>query len=135
MFVLSYVLPPEGGAAYGKAEVCEVVTEQQQAADVAGNLLILRDVPTLAARRFCNDNLAHADTGTDVKHAATGITFRIDPENRAPNACPCCGRLVKWGDHAFAGSDDAYCDGCYTWDRNVPGCLPENTAHTADEES
>ena len=130
MFVMSYVLPPANGATFGKAEVCEMVSEKQQAADVAGNLLILRDVPTLAARRFCNDNLAHADTGTDVKHAATGITFRIDHVDRAPNACPCCGRLVKWPDNPFAGSDDAYCDGCYTWDRNTPQCLPENSCHT-----
>lgn len=135
MFVLSYVLPPVDGAAFGKAEVCAMVSEKQQAADVAGNLLILRGVYTLAARRFCNNNLMDADTGTDVKHNATGITFRIDPVDRSPNACPCCGRLVKWTDHTYAGSHDAYCLGCFTWDRNVPGCLPENSAHSVNEES
>jgi hypothetical protein len=76
--------------------------------------------------------VARKDTGTEWCHAVTGIIFRVDHADRAPNACPCCGRLVLPGDHALAGSDDAYCTGCYTWERGSDPCLPENTAHGPD---
>jgi hypothetical protein len=130
-YVLSIVRPAVAPAAFGKSEVMEPVILIQFAADMAGDFLIRNGEPTIAARTFAN-SLAHSATGTQVQHKPTGLTFRIDPEDRTPNVCPCCGRLVKWGDHAFAGSDDAYCLGCYTWDRNADPCLPENTAHTEE---
>jgi hypothetical protein len=130
-FVLSIVRSPEEGAGFGKSLVYEAVNSEQAAADKGADLLILKGVRTLEARSFATA-LAHELLGTERVHAGTGLIFRIDPEDQAPNVCPCCGRLVKWGDHAFAGSDDAYCLGCYTWDRNAGPCLPENTAHTEE---
>lgn len=132
-FILSAINRPVGDARHGKSTVFEAVTEKQHAADVAGNYLILHGVSTLAARRFCNALVATLDTGTEITHAGTGITFRIDTEEQAPNVCPCCGRLVVWGDHAYAGSEDAYCLGCFTWSRSVEPCQPGNSAHTTKE--
>lgn len=133
MFVLSYVLPPVSGAAFGKSTVQEFA-HPARAAAATRDLLISKGVDEREATRF-SLTLARKGTGTGWVNTETGITFRIDPEDRAPNVCPCCGRLVKWGDHALAGSDDAYCLGCYTWDRNSNPCLPENTAHATDEEN
>lgn len=136
MFVLSYVLPPADGAAFGKATVFDPLPERKNLHTLAYRALT-RSNPHMdlgMASRYA-EQIMRKDTGTECVEASTGITFRIDHEDRAPNACPCCGRLVKWGDHVFAGSDDAYCLGCYTWDRNTPQCLPENSAHSANEES
>jgi hypothetical protein len=129
MFVLSYVRPATDGAKYGKATVEEPVTRLQYALDKAGDVLIKAEVRTMAARLFGNA-LSTVPTGTEMTHDDTGIVFRIDPAEQPPNVCPCCGRLVKPGDHAFAGTEDAYCDGCYTWgDNAVIPCSPHHTAH------
>jgi hypothetical protein len=129
MFVLSYVRPATDGAKYGKATVEEPVTHLQYALDKAGDVLIEAEVRTMAARLFGNA-MCTTPTGTEVTHEDTGIVFRIDPTGEAPNACGCCGRLVRPGDHAFAGTEDAFCDGCYTWGEagKIP-CSPHHTAH------
>lgn len=128
MFVLSYILPPEGGAKYGKATVQDF-QHPAHAAAAARDVLIARGVERSEAARF-SLTLARKNTGTDWVHTGTGLTFRIDPDDRQPNACPCCGRLVKFDDHAFAGSDDAYCLGCYTWgDDSKISCDPNHSAH------
>lgn len=134
MFVLSYVLPPTEGAAFGKAKVFAGIATKRQAIDRIVNMLESSGVHQDRAQRF-GFEMERLDTGSFLALESDGRTFCIDHEDRAPNACPCCGRLVKWGDHAFAGSPDAYCLGCFTWDRNVPGCLPENSAHSVNEES
>jgi len=135
MFVLSYVLPPTGGAKYGKA----VVNEPQPEAEVFDQVstIMTEHFSTMPAINLPGSLaylIANTPTSTDIYDPVTGFTFRLDPEDRAPNVCPCCGRLVKFGDHAYAGSDDAYCLGCYTWDRNSDPCLPENTTHTTTED-
>lgn len=129
LFVLSYVKLPRDGARYGKATVNEPepLTEvfdqvQKVHTEFFGKMPATRVTGSVAYR------LAHS-TGTDVHDPATGITFRLDHADRAPNVCPCCGRLVKFGDHAFAGTDDAYCDGCYLWGEKKIECHPDNTAH------
>jgi hypothetical protein len=106
-YVLSVVRPPEGGAAFGTATVLDPV----------------HDFGAFATA------LTHELTGTERVHTGTGLTFRIDHADRAPNACGCCGRLVLPSDHALAGSDDAHCLGCYTWSSNNIGCDPHHTAH------
>lgn len=129
MYVLSYVMPPIDGARHGKATVSEVVTQRQFAADIAGDKLISMGESTMVARRFAL-SLAERDTGTEWVHPRTGIIFRIDTTDAPPNACECCGRLVKPGGHAFAGTEDAHCDGCYTWgDDSKISCSPHHTAH------
>lgn len=70
--------------------------------------------------------------GAELVYADSGHVFRIDPFEFPPNVCPCCSGLVRPTDHASAGQDVAYCLGCFTWDRNVPACLPENSAHTEE---
>lgn len=135
MFVLSYVLPPAEGAAFGKATVLSPVRYTAHAAVAMSLVLQQRGQFTHTQAKRLALSLGRAETGTEWTEPQTGITFRIDPEDRTPNACPCCGRLVKWGDHAFAGSDDAYCLGCFTWDRNTPQCLPENSAHSVNKEN
>lgn len=62
-------------------------------------------------------------------HQPSGYMFRTDPASNPPNVCPCCHGLVRPGDHQAAGLEDAYCLGCFTWQRDVPKCLPENSAH------
>jgi hypothetical protein len=131
MFVLSYTLPPVNGAAFGKATVLEPDSKAEVFDQVSafmtehfGSMGPVNVVGSLAHK------LATAPTGTIIHDPSTGADFRIDPEERAPHACPCCDRLVEIDEGgAFAGHPDAYCGGCYTWDRNVPGCLPENTCH------
>lgn len=132
MFVLSYVVPPVGGAAFGKSTVLEPVHTMDAVHRRIMYILINdQDIYVRQAADFAT-TVTHELTGTERVHTGTGTTFRIDPEDRAPNACPCCGRLVLPGDHAFAGSEDAYCLGCYTWD-DTPACLPENSCHTWGE--
>jgi hypothetical protein len=128
MFVLSYVLPPEGGAKYGKATVQDFQHPANAAAAVR-DVLIEHGVKRAEAVKF-GLMLAQEGYSTNWEYTGTGLVFRIDPEDRAPNACPCCGRLVQFGDHAFAGSDDAYCLGCYTWGDDAKiGCDPNHSAH------
>lgn len=132
MFVLSYVLPPEEGAAFGKATVFEPVPYLARAAKTQTvQVLTQAGVPRDEARKF-GLSLTLTPTGEHLTHKGTGLVFRIDPADNPPNVCPCCGRLVKPGDHASAGDPDAYCLGCFTWQRNVPACLPENSAHTEE---
>jgi hypothetical protein len=71
-----------------------------------------------------------AAPGTEITHEPSGLVFRIDPQEFPPNVCPCCSALVRPGDHAMAGTEDAYCLGCFTWSRTAPQCLPANTAHS-----
>jgi hypothetical protein len=130
MYTLSYVLPPEGGAKYGKATVLEMEsladtfdTLRNVMADKTGTLPPINLPGSLAYL------LTSTDTGTDTYDPVTGYTFRLDHADRLSNACGCCGRLVKFGDHALAGSDDAYCTGCYTWGGKEISCDPANTAH------
>lgn len=130
-YVLSVIHPPVAPAAFGKATLTEAVSEVQHAGDVAGDILIRMDVPVMAARQFGND-LARLGTAVIKTHEPSGFGFRIDPADTPPNACPCCGRLVAPEDAMFAGEDDTLCDGCYTWARTTPQCLPANTAHTEE---
>lgn len=130
-YVLSVIHPPVAPAAFGQATITEEVISADHAADVAGDVLIRMEVPTMAARRFGTE-LAQLGTGTAKQHPGTGVSFRIDPADEAPHPCPCCGRLVLPTDHADAAMEDAYCTGCFTWERNVPQCLPANTAHTEE---
>lgn len=126
-YILSVTRPPEEGAAFGKATIFEPVAIPEQAG--------LRIVTILAPLKAGNaatfaEAVCHELTGTECVHTETGLTFRIDTEGQAPNACPCCGRLVNWQDHALAGSDDAYCDGCYVWgDSSRISCNPHHSAH------
>lgn len=128
MYVLSIVRPPENGAAFGKAWILPGTGAVWTTARAAGNVLhhghLVGEADTAA---FVTD-LENAPVGTPRTHTPTGLTFRIDPADNPPNVCPCCGRLVKPGDHAFAGQEDALCTGCYTWDDSTQ-CLSENTAH------
>jgi hypothetical protein len=132
-FVLAAVRPSEGEAKYGKALVPE-----QDPFTTAGSAIRLliwifsqeASVPvTLGEAREIGRGLIDAP-GREIRHSPTGLTFRIDPADKAPHACPCCGRLVLPEDHAYAAAEDAYCLGCFTWDRNTPACLPANSAHT-----
>lgn len=133
MYVLSIVRPPVAPAAFGQATVLDPVPYLARAAKTqAQRVLVDAGVPAEEASEF-GLTLSMRDLGTEWTHTGTGLTFRIDPEDRAPNACPCCGRLVNWQDHALAGSDDAYCLGCFTWERGMTPCLPENSAHTEEE--
>lgn len=128
-YVLSVIKPPENGAAFGKAEVHPPMQALQSAAVVVTlTLVTFANVEDREAEKF-GLSLLTKRTSADIRHDASGIIFRIDPEGRAPNACPCCGRLVTWGDHALAGSDDAYCLGCFTWKRGMVPCSPHESAH------
>jgi hypothetical protein len=130
-YVLSVIQPPVAPAAFGQATVSEPVIGEQHAADAAGDVLIDMGVRTLEARSF-SIALAHELTGTLRTHTGTAVSFRIDSASTPPNVCPCCGRLVAPEDAMFAGEDDTLCDGCYTWHRTTPQCLPANTAHTEE---
>lgn len=128
-YVLTVIHPPVAPAVYGKAEVSEARSLVQYAADLAGQMLIDGGVRTLPARFFAN-HLANEPFGMPYVHDDTGLAFRIDPADNAPHPCPCCSRAVFPGDHADAHMDDAYCTGCFTWNRGDVQCLPANTAHT-----
>jgi hypothetical protein len=131
MYVLVFTLPPVNGAAFGKAAVFDPCPERRNLHTLAYRALRKHNphMDMGTASRYA-EQITRKDTGTECVETSTGITFRIDTEDKAPNACPCCGRLVKWGDHAFAGSDDAYCDGCYTWGDDAKiSCDPNHTAH------
>ena len=133
MFVLSYVMPPVDGAGYGKATVSDPIAPRE----VAFNLVLaaLPGTEVGETRDFFQRKLWQKPWSQLITHEGSGIQFRLDDMQSAPNVCPCCGRLVLFGDHALAGSDDAYCLGCFTWERGMEPCLPENTAHSANEEN
>lgn len=125
MFVLSYIRPDR------TATVMNPVVHPVHAAIAAAH--ILKAAPYLTgmrddARQFAL-SLAREPLGTELTHTPSGVTFRIDDADTPPNVCPCCSALVRPGDHAEAGMEDAYCLGCFTWQRDVPQCLPANTAH------
>lgn len=131
MFVLSAICPPEGEAGFGKAEVLEEDPFTSLGSEVERLIGVFSrkfSTATFNESRDIARGLVDAP-GREIKHGDTGLTFRIDPTDKAPHACPCCGRLVLPEDHAYADAEDAYCTGCFTWDRKVEACLPENTAH------
>lgn len=83
------------------------------------------------ANRYA-EQVMSKNVGEESVETGTGLYFRVDSADSAPHACPCdgCGRLVLPDDHAYATAEDAYCLGCFTWSRDIPACLPENSAHT-----
>jgi hypothetical protein len=134
MYVLSYVQPPKDGAAFGKAVVLDPRKHTSHTA-VQVSAVLREHNPHMTrseADRY-GLQIARKDLRVESVESSTGLRFRIDSEDRAPNVCPCCGRLVDFGDHVLAGSDDAYCLGCFTWKRGMTPCLPENTAHPESE--
>lgn len=131
-FVLSVVRPPEEGAAFGKATVSDLLTSRETAVNLVAHVLKDSGMTHQEIRSFFQRKVWQKEWSQEITHEGTGIQFRLDDMQFVPNVCPCCGRLVKHGDHALAGSEDAYCLGCFTWKRGVPQCLPENTAHTEE---
>lgn len=132
-YVLSVIHPPVTPAAFGKAEVWPPVGDPSYAAETVVTVLLNAPYhPTITEAREFAHALKRELPGTQRCHTQTGLTFRIDPADTPPNACPCCGRLVAPEDAMFAGEDDTLCDGCYTWYRTTPQCLPANTAHTEE---
>jgi hypothetical protein len=142
-FVLSAVRPPEGEAQYGKALVPE-----QDPFTVVGSAIRMvvwvfaqQSAPvTVGEAREIGRNLMDAP-GREIRHSGTGFTFRLHKVGKygeVPHPCPCdddgntCGRLVLPTDHALAADEDAYCLGCYPWDRNIPACLPKSTGHATN---
>ena len=141
-YVLSVIHPPVAPAAFGKA----VTPEQDPFSSLGSAVKLLvwlfsTEAPgttTLGDAKAIGRELLDAP-GREYRHAESGLTFRIDPADNAPHACPCnkgddnpCGRLVLPTDHADAHMEDAYCLGCFTWSRDVAACLPANTAHTGE---
>lgn len=127
-FVLSAIRPPEGGARYGKAVLCYFASAGSAIELVGGLFSQSSDADRSEEAKEIALGLVDAP-GREIRHDGTGLTFRVDPLSSAPHPCPCCGRLVLPDDHAYADAEDAFCPGCFTWDRNVPACLPENSAH------
>lgn len=134
MYVISYVQPPKDGAAFGKATVSDPLPERQNLHTVAYWALRKCD-PCMhpdVVNRYAKQ-IMRKDLGVESVEASTGLIFRIDDADNPPNVCPCCGRLNKPGEDAFAGVEDAYCLGCFTWKRGMTACLPANTAHSENE--
>jgi hypothetical protein len=132
-FVLSVIQPPKGEAEYGKATVSEPHADRGKLFTLAYWAIRKRDgwLHPEVANRSAEPILSMA-VGEEVVEAHTGLRFRIDSAENAPHPCPCedgCGRLVLPDQHAYADAEDAYCLGCFTWDRNTPACLPANSAH------
>lgn len=135
-YVLTIIHPPTGGAAYGKARSYPPALSHVFAVEYAVQPLMGAGLPYSEATGFASRVWARAAApGAMSVHEPTGIAFRIDPATDAPHPCPCdgCDRLVLPTDHAYADAEDAYCLGCFTWSRTVEACLPENTAHPAEE--
>lgn len=136
MFVLSVVRPPEGEARYGKATVSDPTPDRGKLFTLTYWALRKRDgwMHPEVANRYAEQVMC-ADIGQEMVETSTGLRFRTDKAEDAPHVCPCdnCSRLVLPTDHAYASADDAYCLGCFTWDRNIPACLPENSAHAERE--
>lgn len=137
MYVLTVIHPPVNGAAYGRAVVLDPVpylaVKRQVRYLLETECGVNRDESTAFA--------LSVETGRAITHEPSGFTFRIDPADNAPHACPCgegeddgdpCGRLVLPTDHALATHDNAFCLGCYPWDITITPCLPANTAHTEE---
>jgi hypothetical protein len=142
-YVLTVIHPPVNGAAFGKAVVLDPVPYHATAAKRQARYVL--ETEGGATHEESGDfgmKLVLAEVGRLVTHEPSGLTFRIDPADSAPHPCPCgneedgeniCRRLVLPTDHAYADAEDAYCLGCFTWSRDVEACLPENTAHAAEE--
>jgi hypothetical protein len=120
-------MPPISGAGFGKSALLEI-PNLDGIRIVVIEALAARQVDRIEAMQWAQ-KLIDTPTSTDVKHEGTGLTFRISPEDSAPNVCPCCGRLVLPSDHAFGDQPDAYCLGCFTWGRDAIPCDPQYTAH------
>jgi hypothetical protein len=132
-YVLSVIHPPVAPATFGRAVVSVPVLSHALAAEFAVKPLMDAGLTYDEATHFASTVWLDSEhPGAVLTHEATGLSFRIDPTDNAPHPCPCCGRLVVPSDHAYAHDPDAYCLGCYTWDRNTEGCLPANTAHTVE---
>src|SRR5574341_1640695 len=129
-FTLSVTRTPVNGAAFGTSRTLGPLPTTAAVARETAWLLAGSpfNVPTDEAKRYAL-SLARKDHGTEHTHTGTGLVFRTDPADQAPHPCPCCSRLVLPTDHAYATEEDAYCLGCFTWDRNVSACLPANSAH------
>ncbi|MCP9209570.1 hypothetical protein [Streptomyces cucumeris] len=131
-FVLSVIQPPEGEARYGKATVSTPVPERKNLHTIA-YWAMRKHSPHMHPDEISRyaGQIANKKTGEVAVEASTGLAFRVDEEEDAPHACPCCERLVLPEDHAHASAEDAYCLGCFTWDRNTEQCLPGNSAHAS----
>lgn len=129
-YALSIICPPEGDAAYGKAKIYTPISAAQVMSTVARTAQREVGLSPSAAQKL-STSMLKAGQGVALPRAGSGWMFRLDPASCAPHPCPCCFRVVLPSDHAHAGHEDALCEGCYTWDRGVKGCLPESTAHAA----
>lgn len=130
-YVLTFTRPPRPGAAFGPAKVYPGEQQKAQAAQRARGSLLRRGVDNEAASVLAV-RLLDEPLGTEITDTRTGHIYRIDGAESAPHLCPCCRRMVLPTDHAYADADDAYCLGCFTWRRDVPQCLPANSAHTEE---
>lgn len=135
MFVLSVVTPPEGAAKYGKATVSNPFPERDQLHTVAYWAMRKR-APWMHPDEISRyaGQVTTKVVGAETVEASTGLRFRVDTAEDAPHPCSCCQRLVLPTVHALAHADDAVCTGCFTWDRNIPACLPESSAHAQEGE-
>lgn len=128
-FVLSVTRAPVNGAAFSPSQTLGPMSlgaVAREAVWLMGGSPF--SIPAEEAKRFAL-SLTRKEHGTLWAHTPTGLIFRIDPATEAPHPCPCCTRLVLPTDHEQAGLEDAYCLGCFTWDRDVSACLPANSAH------
>lgn len=136
-YVLSVIHPPTAPAAFGQARVVGKAVTPELAAD-----MLVRSVSTEAqipeddrpeiARKLLSARMPSGWSLYLTGPGREGWRLRVDHADNAPHPCPCCERLVLPEDHADAHLDDAYCLGCFTWKRDVPGCLPANSAHTEE---
>lgn len=139
-YVLTVIRPALKPAAYGRAEVSVPQPSHALAVEFAVRPLMDAGLPYPEATGFASQIwLGSEHPGAVVTHEATGLSFRIDPADNAPHPCPCgsdeddpCARLVLPNDHAFAFAPDAYCRGCFTWNRGDVPCLPANSGHTKE---
>lgn len=133
-FVLSIVQPARRGSKYGTAHVTTAMDEKSLLRNLAREAL--KDAnPHMEdgqAERYAM-HIVNLDAGAWSVDLSTGLRFRIDSTDRTPHPCPCCGALVLPEDHPCATLGDAYCVGCIAFKRDVPKCLPDNSAHMAKE--
>lgn len=139
-YVLTTIYPAIKPAAYGRAEVSTPTRSQLLACEHAVKPLMRAGLSFDEATYYASGIWTDASQpGAVTTHGATGLSFRIDRADDAPHPCPCgideddpCGRLVLPDDHAYAYAPDAYCLGCFTWNRGDVQCLPANTGHTQE---